>query len=60
MSSADIAIVAMPPRPNVMVVFHKSCQIASTALASLPMTRGMITSSRQAMMDRIPGRNRNR
>ena len=34
--------------------------IASTALASLPMTRGMIVSSRHATMVRMPGRNRNR
>src|SRR4029079_18461537 len=43
-----------------MVAVHRSLQIASMAVASLPFTRGMMHSSRQAAIDFMPGRNRNR
>src|SRR5579859_4810951 len=43
-----------------MVAVHRSRQIASMAVASLPLTRGMMHSSRHAAIDFIPGRNRNR
>src|SRR5215510_15992659 len=43
-----------------MVAAHRSRQIASMAVASLPFKRGMMHSSRQAAIDFMPGRNRNR
>ena len=55
MSSAEIAIIAMPPRPATIVERHRSNQIASTSVASRPTTRGAKASSMQAAIVRITG-----